>query len=178
MKKLLWIMAGVLIGTFSQETMAQGRATGRENMNVGQLMEKRAGRLADELKLEGVARDSFIVTYKNYQEELMAHRRVPERMAAAENNGGEMTEEEAAVRLKTVFDNKAQDIVDAYNRLEVDKKYYAEFSKSLSSVQLLKIFAPMRAQRQADGRRGRMPRMSNGGGNPFQSQGFGEESDW
>lgn len=55
--------------------MAQDGKDRKGDMRREQMMEKRAERLADELELKGDARSEFLVTYKNYQQDLMSHRR-------------------------------------------------------------------------------------------------------
>ena len=54
--------------------MAQDGKDRKGDMRREQMMEKRAERLADELELKGDARSEFLVTYKNYQQDLMSRR--------------------------------------------------------------------------------------------------------
>ena len=154
MKKIvLWGMcAACLVG--SGTAMAQGGKDRKGDMRWEQMMEKRAERLADELDLNGDARSEFLVTYKNYQQDLMSHRKTPPFPAdLGGKKESELTEEEAAERIKAEFDRKAQQIVDAYNTLEVDKKYYEVFSKTMSAKQLMKIFVPVRKMNVRNGGR-------------------------
>ena len=142
-----------LSGLFGDSNGA-GRERRKGDMRREQMMEKRAERLADELELKGDARSEFLVTYKNYQQDLMSHRKTPPFPADLEGKKeSELTEEEAAERIKAEFDRKAQQIVDAYNTLEVDKKYYEVFSKTMSAKQLMKIFVPVRKMNVRNGGR-------------------------
>ncbi len=162
--------------------MAQDGKDRKDETRREQMTEKRAERLADELELKGDARSEFLATYKNYRRDLMSHR-----MAASfpADLGGkkesELTEEEAAERIKTEFDRKAQQIVDAYNSLEVDKKYYEIFSKTMSARQLMKIFVPARKMNVRDGSRQGAGNGGNrrfGAPNGFPQGGFEGDADW
>ena len=80
--------------------MAQDGKDRKGDMRREQMMEKRAERLADELELKGDARSEFLVTYKNYQQDLMSHRKTPPFPADLEGKKeSELTEEEAAERI-------------------------------------------------------------------------------
>ena len=112
----------------------------------------------------------------------MSHRKTPPFPAdLGGKKESELTEEEAAERIKTEFDRKAQQIVDAYNTLEVDKKYYEVFSKTMSAKQLMKIFVP---ERKMNARNGGRQSVGKGGGrlfgepNGFPQNGFEREADW
>ena len=139
MKKIILWGFYVICLVCSETAMAQDGKDRKGDMRREQMMEKRAERLADELELKGDARSEFLVTYKNYQQDLMSHRKTPPFPAdLGGKKESELTEEEAAERIKAEFDRKAQQIVDAYNTLEVDKKYYELFSKTMSAKQLMK----------------------------------------
>ena len=170
MKKIiLWgFYAICLVG--SETAMAQDGKDRKGDMRREQMMEKRAERLADELELKGDARSEFLVTYKNYQQDLMSHRKTPPFPAdLGGKKESELTEEEAAERIKAEFDRKAQQIVDAV------------FSKTMSAKQLMKIFAPVR---KMNARNGGRQSVGKGGGrlfgepNGFPQNGFEREADW
>ena len=182
MKKIiLWGFYAICL-VCSETAMAQDGKDRKGDMRREQMMEKRAERLADELELKGDARSEFLVTYKNYQQDLMSHRKTPPFPAdLGGKKESELTEEEAAERIKTEFDRKAQQIVDAYNTLEVDKKYYEVFSKTMSAKQFMKIFVP---ERKMNARNGGRQSVGKGGGrlfgepNGFPQNGFEREADW
>lgn len=159
-----------------EEKEADGRAARME-----QMLEKRAEKMADDLDLKGDARSSFLETYKSFQNELMPHRTNFAFPRQENKKESEMTDEEAVARVKAEFDRKAQQIVDLYNSLEVEKKYYETFSKTLSAKQLMKIFAPQRESRGRFG--GTSGRNQSGGrsgnfGGGFPQNGFGMDADW
>ena len=174
MKKIiLWGFYAICL-VCSGTAMAQDGKDRKGDMRREQMMEKRAERLD--------ARSEFLVTYKNYQQDLMSHRKTPPFPADLEGKKeSELTEEEAAERIKAEFDRKAQQIVDAYNTLEVDKKYYEVFSKTMSAKQLMKIFVPVR---KMNARNGGRQSVGKGGGrlfgepNGFPQNGFEREADW
>ena len=130
MKRLFYGDFCVICLLCSEIAMAQDGKDRKGDMRREQMMEKRAERLADELELKGDARSEFLVTYKNYQQDLMSHRKTPPFPAdLGGKKESELTEEEAAERIKAEFDRKAQQIVDAYNTLEVDKSTMKSFLK-------------------------------------------------
>ena len=182
MKKIILWGIGAACLACSGTAMAQDVKDRKGDVRGEQMMEKRAERLADELELKGDARSEFMVTYKNYQHDLMTHRKTsPFPADLGGKKESELTEEEAADRIKAEFDRKAQQIVDAYNTLEVDKKYYEVFSKTMSARQLMKIFVPTR---KMNARNGGRQSAARGGGrvfgvpNGFPQNGFERDSDW
>ena len=96
MKKIiLWGFYAICL-VCSGTAMAQDGKDRKGDMRREQMMEKRAERLADELELKGDARSEFLVTYKNYQQDLMSHRKTPPFPADLEGKKeSELTEEEA-----------------------------------------------------------------------------------
>ena len=164
MKKIACILICACALSLPLTASAQQNENRRE-----QMVEQRAGNLADSWKLEGDARTEFIALYKSYQEELMKYQSAPGNRDGNENKkASEYTTEEAEARITAEFDRKAQQVADAYNRLEVDKKYYEEFAKSLSATQLMEIFAPVRQQRE--GNAGNRSRRQQSGNNMQQGQ--------
>lgn len=177
MKKTLFI--AVICGFMSWGTVSA-------QVNRDEMMNRRAERMADNLGLKDEGKTAFVETYKAYQQELMSARMAGMDPAAMRNNekADDLTDEEAKQRIQAQFDRESQQIVNAYNALEVEKKYYTEFAKTLTPKQLMKIFVPQRAERnnrQAMGgqnRGGRMPRGGQRGGFPgggFENENFGDE---
>ena len=143
---------GVLAGTGCVQAQQHNNADMTERMQ--QMQAKRAERLADELKLQGEARVTFMATYGQFQAELlklMVAEREAE-MQATKKKIDDLTDAEAEERVKSLFDRKTQQIVNAYNRLAIEKKYYDEFAKTMTNKQLLKI-----VEQDAMRRSGRVP---------------------
>lgn len=170
-------LCGLMLPMAAQERTDADRARRMEEMT-----DKRVEKLADEFGLKDETRTTFVSLYKNYQQDVRRHRLAemqPQENAAKKES--DMTDEEAAARIQAEFDRKAQSIVDAYNRLETEKKYYEEFSKMLTPKQLMKIFAPMnnpRGTRGAQPRNGRNGDRQGGRGFGDMPGGFGGDSDW
>ncbi|MCD8317373.1 MAG: hypothetical protein LUC45_00265 [Paraprevotella sp.] len=184
MKNILLIGTCVACMGWPKVMNAQSDGNVKNGSGMEQMIEKRAEKMADNLELKGDSRSSFLTTYEAYQQELMKHR-AGDRPATDTDakKETELTEEEAAARIQAEFDRKTQQVVDLYNRLEVDKKYYELFSKTLSAKQMMKIFAPVRMPR-GRGNAGRMKDEREG--NPFGGQrngfpqggGFDGGEDW
>lgn len=181
-KRVIWTV-GLCCLTFCCNVYGQQESgTDERAARMEQMMDKRAESVADKLKLEGDARTEFLTTYKAYQQELMSHRKASAFPQRAQKKIAELTEEEAEAYLKKEFDRKAQRVVDAYNTLEVDKKYYELFAKTLSAKQLMEIFMPERnmPDRGRGQSRGRSaaPRFGGGDMPSFPGGGFGDGTDW
>ncbi len=178
MKKTVCMLFFACLVSWPLTGMAQ-----REN-RFEQMAEKRAGQLADSWKLEGEARTGFLSTYKEYIAEQMKHRSAMVRPERDAKKASEYTDEEANARITAEFDRKAQEVANAFNRLEVDKKYYELFAKSLTPQQLVEIFAPVfnvRARggqfRQGRGMQGNFPMGGGMQGAPM-GGGMGMDDDW
>ncbi|MDE7379014.1 MAG: hypothetical protein K2N13_08685 [Paraprevotella sp.] len=108
---------------------------------------QRVERLVKELNLQGDAKESFTKLYALYQEEMKAA--CPEKKnkdavgkRKKSDKKAELTAEEATRRMQGRFEREARRIEVQSKRLEIKKKYYAEFGKILSPEQLCKVFAP------------------------------------
>lgn len=163
-------MAMMLAVSFCVMLTVSAQPRNREDM-----MEKRAESLANELGLKDDAKTTFKTQYVAYQQELFNARMqgmtAPDEQKTDSEN---LSDDEIKARIQQKFDREAQQIVNSYNVLNVEKKYYEEFSKTLTPVQLYKIFVPQRPtqeQRSEMGRPGgnfgrsqRMQRNHFGGG--------------
>lgn len=176
--KLVSIILVLLLGVTAVNAQRSGNGNFEERM--AQFMERRAERLADDLGLKEEEKPAFKEAYKKFQGELMALM-VQERESRTElerKKIDNLTDEEATERVKGLFGRKEQSIVNAYNRLEIEKKYYNEFAKTMTNKQLLKIFeqSPFDRNQRAGGNR---PGGRFGGGLGFGGQqgGFGGDFD-
>lgn len=184
-KTYYWVVTLVTLFLGASAVQAQNQARVIDPAQRQQMMEKQAEQLADEFKLKDEARVHFMSLYQNYQADMAKHAEDAFRQMRPNQDIDNLSEEDAAARLKTLFDDKAQQIVTLYNRLEVEKKYYEEFAKTLSSKQLLKIFSPRMpgfpgnrmGQRSGNTRRSRQSMdMNSFGGN--NGGGFGMDDDF
>lgn len=159
-------------------------AMSAQNRNREDMMEKRAETLANELGLKDDAKTAFKTQYAAYQQELFNARMAGIDLEKVQKEDSEnLSDDEIKARIQQQFDREAQQIVNAYNVLNVEKKYYEEFSKTLTPSQLLKIFVPEKSEsnrrpnmgqsENGSGRSQRAPR-GNRGAN-FGNSGFGDD---
>lgn len=173
MKKavILGVMA-FMAWTSADKMYAQNAGNnGDRAAHRAEMLEKRVERMAKMLELKDDAKEAFTKNYRAYLQEMetgMTAETTPgDRKAEA---GGKkekaLTDAEATLEIQKQFDRQAQRIERMQRQLEVQKKYYAEFAKTLSPKQLMKIFRQQRpdGNRNAAGGRGNNAgRMHNGG---------------
>ena len=145
MKKKMFMAVLICGCMWGYSTSVQAQVN-PENMLAG-----RAEKMAENLGIKEESKADFIEKYKAYQQELMTARMAGIDLASQgkETKTDGLTDAEATQRIQAKFDREAQQIVNAYNALEVEKKYYAEFAefaKTLTPQQLVKIFVPERQE--------------------------------
>ena len=175
MKKSIIILtlATMLFGSVSN-TNAQDNNNERESRRA-EMQGRQKERLIRDLKLTDEQRAKFEPIYENYQKELAALR--PERQQADGETGAsqqnkkekqELTDAVAAARLQALFDRQAEQIQQSQQRLDIQKKYCAEFSSVLNPQQLLRVFQPLQ---QRNGQHGGQQGFRGGQGGPRGGQG-------
>ena len=161
MKKILIMMAMALV--CAGQVNAQRERMNPEDMAKarGEMVKQNAERLAKDFDLKDDAKTAFIEKYTQYQEELFGEMRQQGNRGEAQQGERkkttEMSDEELEKMIKSYFERQEKQIEGMQKRLEVQKKYYAEFSKTLSPKQLIKIFGqqrPQNRQGQGQGQRG------------------------
>ena len=171
------IIVAVLALLSSTAVSAQERMSQEEREKaMAERIERAADRVAGDLKLKDDAKKSFVETYKAYQKEMFATN--ANQGQRLEQNGRneekkELSKEEAQAQLQESFARQEQQIATMQKRLEVQKKYAEEFSKTLTPQQVLQVLTPQRGQggnrdqqrRQGnDERRGNFEGGNRGGG--------------
>lgn len=159
MKKTILLLA---VALFSTAAMAQGERRSNEDRAKmrAEMVKNQAEQLAKDFDLKDDAKTAFVNLYTEYQNELMAPMAERQRGENAEERGerkklSEMSDEEITNRIKGAFERQEKMIEGMQKRLDVQKKYYAEFGKTLKPQQLMKIFGQQRpSQGQRDGQRG------------------------
>lgn len=152
-----------------------------------EMQERRVERMAKALELKNDAKEAFTKTYRAYLQEMAAA--MPDevsgtnkKMDKAGKKEKTLTDAEATQRIKEQFDRQEQRIARMQRHLEVQMKYYAEFSKFLSPQQVMKIFMQQRqggvrnaGSGRGDGTRRMQPGRPRGGGfgNGFGGPGSG-----
>lgn len=162
MKTKRIVLVAISLGFSSLFTnVANAQRSNGENGSArrAEMVGKQAEKLAKDFNLEGDAREAFIATYKNYQEELRGDQRNRGERSNAAQRGDEkkLSNEEATKQVEEYFARQEEQIAQMQQRLEVSKRYYKEFQKTLTPQQLAKIF------RQQPMREGNMQRGGNGG---------------
>ena len=155
-----------------------------QNRNREDMMEKRAEKLANEFGLKDEVKTTFKTQYTAYLQELFNARM--QGISMPDTNAEkieDLSEDEIKALIQKKFDNEAQQIVNSYNALNVEKKYYEEFSKILTPAQLYKVFVPQMLERNQrpginrpggnSGRSQRMPRGNRAGG--FGNENWGND---
>ncbi|MBP5514443.1 MAG: hypothetical protein J6Y04_06675 [Bacteroidaceae bacterium] len=162
MKKILVLS---LVTMMSLSAMAQ---RSQENMQArrAEMISTMADRVAKDLNLKDDAKTQFVATYKAYQEELMGTYQIGRNQGQGQRgerqNDRKLSDEEAQKQVEQYFERQEQQIKQSQARLEIEKKYLAEFQKTLTPQQLAKVFT----QRQQMGMR-----QGGQGGRNFGGQG-------
>ena len=150
MKKYFLVMAMALMsvasGKAQDQTSDEDRARMREEM-----VKRQTENLVKDLKLSGDEKTAFEELYAKYQNELMSQFQFQRRDRDGDGERkklSEMTDEEITARIQEAFDRQEKQIEQQKARLEIQKKYYAEFSKTLKPQQLIRIFGQQRPQGQ------------------------------
>lgn len=154
-------------GQRSEEDRAQMRA---------EMIKRVAERSAKDFDLKGDAKEAFLTTFTAYQTEMFQTNQGGMRQRGQEaDEKKELSDEEANAKIQEQFTRQEEQIATMQKRLEIQKKYSAEFAKILTPQQVLKVLTPQRnnqrnGQRgQGDGQRGQG---GFGGGRGF-GGGFG-----
>ncbi|MBR4643901.1 MAG: hypothetical protein IKO73_01905 [Bacteroidaceae bacterium] len=154
-------------GQRSEEERAQQRA---------EMIQRVAERTAKDFDLKGDAKESFMTTYKAYQNEMFQTNQGGMRQRPNEaDEKKELTDEEANAKIQEQFTRQEEQIATMQKRLEIQKKYQAEFAKVLTPQQVLKVLTPQRnGQRgQGNGQRGQGDGQRGQGGFGGGRGGFG-----
>lgn len=165
MKKSIFILtlAAMLFGSVNN-TNAQDN-TERESRRA-EMQSRQKERLIKDLKLTDEQKAKFEPIYENYQKELAGLRpqrqQVDGETGASQQDKKELTDALATARLQALFDRQAEQIQQSQQRLDIQKKYCAEFSAILNPQQLLRVFQPQQRTGQRGGQQ-QGPRGGQGG---------------
>jgi len=156
-KSLFTLMLAVVAFASVQTVSAQDDRDARRQEMQKRMME----RVEKDMKLDDSKKAKFEEIYGRYQNELMAVRSNRQGDQARERNQKkpqELTDAEATARLQEQFERQAEQIQQQQARLEIQKKYCAEFSSVLTPQQLVILYQPAQqgrgGNRQGGGRGG------------------------
>lgn len=151
-----------ILAANAQEEASTNRAAKRAEMT-----EKSAEKFVKKFNLEGDAQKSFVQTYSNYVEELAncdsavksGTSQAGKKQAGKKVDGkkAELTDAEATEKLNNMLARQQKAIEGMKARLEVQKKYVAEFGKVLTPAQVYKVMGRQRTQA------GQRPGLQQGG---------------
>ena len=132
-------------GQRSEEDRAQMRA---------EMIKRVAERSAKDFDLKGDAKEAFLTTFTAYQTEMFQTNQGGMRQRGQEaDEKKELSDEEANAKIQEQFTRQEEQISTMQKRLEIQKKYSAEFAKILTPQQVLKVLTPQR-NNQRNGQRG------------------------
>ncbi len=168
--KKLFIVSALTFLFMGNVYAQQGQRTEEERAQMRAEMIKRvADRSAKDFDLKGDAKEAFLTTFTAYQTEMFQTNMGGMRQRGQEaDEKKELTDEEANAKIQEQFTRQEEQIATMQKRLEIQKKYSAEFAKILTPQQVLKVLTPQRnGQRgQGNGQRGQ--------GNGQRGQGDGQ----
>ena len=151
-------------GQRSEEDRAQMRA---------EMIKRVAERSAKDFDLKGDAKEAFLTTFTAYQTEMFQTNQGGMRQRGQEaDEKKELSDEEANAKIQEQFTRQEEQISTMQKRLEIQKKYSAEFAKILTPQQVLKVLTPQR-NNQRNGQRGQGDGQRGQGGFGGGRGGFG-----
>ena len=151
-------------GQRSEEDRAQMRA---------EMIKRVAERSAKDFDLKGDAKEAFLTTFTAYQTEMFQTNQGGMRQRGQEaDEKKELSDEEANAKIQEQFTRQEEQIATMQKRLEIQKKYSAEFAKILTPQQVLKLLTPQR-NNQRNGQRGQGDGQRGQGGFGGGRGGFG-----
>ncbi len=154
MKKTLIVMAVALLCAGQMNAQREQRSPEEMQKARAEMVKQNAERLAKDFDLKDDAKTAFIEKYTQYQNEMFADMRPQgDRQQPQEERKktSEMSDEEVTALIQSAFERQEKQIEVMQKRLEVQKKYYAEFSQTLTPKQLIRIFGQQRPQGQRQG---------------------------
>ena len=154
MKKFIIVSALVLLG-IGNVCAQQGQRSEEDRAKMRAEMIKRvADRTAKDFDLKDDAKEAFLKTYTAYQTEMFETNAANMRQRAQEGDEKkELSDDEANAKIQEQFTRQEEQIATMQKRLEIQKKYSAEFAKMLTPQQVLRVLTPQR-NGQRNGQRG------------------------
>ena len=155
MKRFFIVSMLVLFG-IGNVCAQQGQRSEEERAQMRAEMIKRvADRTAKDFNLKGDAKEAFLTTYTAYQTEMFETNQGGMRQRSQEaDEKKELTDEEANAKIQEQFTRQEEQIATMQKRLEIQKKYSAEFAKILTPQQVLRVLTPQRNNQRNGQQRG------------------------
>jgi len=145
MKRLFIVTAIILMGIGSVSAQQEQRSEEERAQMRAQMIKRVADRTAKDFDLKGDAKEAFLQTFTAYQTEMFQTNMGGLRQHSQEGDDKkELTDDEANARIQEQFTRQEEQIATLQKRLEIQKKYSAEFAKVLTPQQVLKVLTPQR----------------------------------
>lgn len=145
MKKSIFMMALALM-SFASMNNANAQNDNDGEGRRAEMQGRQKERLIKDLKLSDEQKAKFEPIYDRYQNELQALRPQKDEDKADKKKDKkekqELTDAVATARLQELFTRQEENIKQSQQRLDIQKKYCAEFSSVLNPQQLLRVFQP------------------------------------
>jgi Spy/CpxP family protein refolding chaperone len=180
MKKMLLGTFAVLLVGFTTPTMAQDQQDpqgGQDNQqDMSEMIQKRANRLAKDMKLDDNVKTKFVDLYTQYQNDLMGTMKQDRKQQKADQDesdkkDSELSDAEATQKVQESFQRTEQQIERMQKQLTVKKAYYDKFKSLLTPQQTMKVMVDQRGMRQRNNNNNngnnRMGGMGGPGGGGF-----------
>lgn len=171
--KKTFVLAVLALVAFAAVS-AQERMSDEERAKaIAERIEKAAERMAKDFDLKDDKKEAFKSAYVAFQKDMFSTN-FRQARDDEEAEKKELTDAEATAKIQENISRQEQQIAAMQKRLEVQKKYVEEFSKTLTPQQVLKVISPQRMQgRPSQGQRQQGQRGQNAGGRGGFGGGFG-----
>lgn len=178
MKKIFFVMAVALVVCTTAKAQRRQMTEEERNQQRAEMIQRQTERMAKDLDFDDDAKKTaFMTTYMQYQyalQEAMGDMSQMFRPREEEKKAEKMTDEECYAKIKEVLDQQEQQAAQSAKRLEVTKKYLAEFMTTLTPQQLYKVFGQrQRGFGNMGGQGGRGGNRGGGFGGGMPGGGFG-----
>ncbi len=166
MKKTIFMMALAAMMCLNTNAQEKRNRTAEEMQARREARaEKKAQQLAEEMGLQGEAKEQFLTTYKDMVKEIYAANVFRRQQAKATQKGKKgdkkhkLTPEEANEMVAQQFARRQQEIEQMQKVLQIQQEYYKRMQQFLDGSQLMRVFD----QHKNNPRQGQMNRMRQGG---------------
>ena len=176
MKKMLFCTALCLLVVGQVYAQSDESNENREAKRA-EMIQKSGERLAKSFGLENAVRDSFLSVYTEYQTEMFATnvpRTRKENNSQQETEGKkDLTDAQATELIEANFSRQEQQVQSIQKRLDIQRRYYTRFQKTLTPAQILKAMFPQRPRPQGGNQQNGGINRRGGFGGPGGPGGFG-----
>lgn len=176
MKKYFVILVAALMASATANAQRRQQMSADEMLKMRtEMVQRQTERMAKDLDLKGDAKTAFMETYAKYQTELNEAMGDMSSMfggRADDVKAEKLSDEECYAKIKENLDMQEKQVVQSQKRLEITKKYMAEFMSTLTPQQLYKVFGQRQRMGGGGNQRGGGQRGGGGFGGGFPGGGM------